>query len=205
MHAALQASSATSTSTSTLNQAAASPSLNPTAAPAPCLVASCQHSRRSSSSVTAAAVEEVVNIPEVNRVFREQLEETKRRALAGGGEARLERQHSRGKLSARERLDVLLDPGTFREYDMLKTHRCTDFGMENDLVPGDGVVRARERVRNLDFALALLYKSRYYATHSPFVADAYKGHRTGAAVRVSTLYSSSKHLLKKHPASHLGH
>ncbi|CAM9519802.1 unnamed protein product, partial [Ectocarpus sp. 8 AP-2014] len=84
--------------------------------------------------------EEAVNIPEVKRVFREQLEETKRHALAGGGDARLERQHSRGKLSARERLEVLLDPGSFREYDMLKTHRCTDFGMEKDLVPGDGVV-----------------------------------------------------------------
>lgn len=76
-------------------------------------------------------------------MFRERLEETKRRALEGGGEARLARQHARGKLSARERLEVLLDAGSFREYDMLKTHRCTDFGMEKDLVPGDGVVSSR--------------------------------------------------------------
>ncbi|CAN0563856.1 unnamed protein product, partial [Ectocarpus sp. 12 AP-2014] len=62
------------------------------------------------AAAAAVAEEEAVNIPEVKRVFREQLEETKRHALAGGGDARLERQHSRGKLSARERLDVLLDP-----------------------------------------------------------------------------------------------
>ena len=95
-----------------------------------------------SSAATPAAV--AVNVPEVKRMFREELEETKRRALEGGGEGRLARQHARGKLSARERLEVLLDPGSFREYDMLKTHRCTDFGMEKDLVPGDGVVSGRE-------------------------------------------------------------
>ncbi|CAN0422996.1 unnamed protein product, partial [Ectocarpus sp. 12 AP-2014] len=155
VHAALQISPATSTSTSTLNKAASSPSVNPTAAPAPCVVARSrrQPSRRISSSGTAAAAaaaaaaaEGTVNIPEVKRVFRERLEETKRHALAGGGDTRLERQHSRGKLSARERLEVLLDPGSFREYDMLKTHRCTDFGMEKDLVPGDGVVTGRGEI-----------------------------------------------------------
>ncbi|CAM9455926.1 unnamed protein product, partial [Sphacelaria rigidula] len=81
-----------------------------------------------------------VNVPEVKRLFRETLEKTRRQALQGGGKARLERQHSRGKLSARERLDVLLDAGSFREYDMLKTHRCTDFGMDKEHAPGDGVV-----------------------------------------------------------------
>lgn len=50
------------------------------------------------------------------------------------------RQHERGKLTARERVETLLDPGSFREYDMLKTHRCTDFGMDEDHHPGDGVV-----------------------------------------------------------------
>lgn len=94
-------------------------------------------------STSSAAAPAAVNVPEVKRLFREKLEETKRRALEGGGEARLARQHARGKLSARERLEVLLDPGSFREYDMLKTHRCTDFGMDNDLVPGDGVVSGR--------------------------------------------------------------
>lgn len=89
---------------------------------------------------TSSAAAAEVNVPEVKRAFREKLEETKRQALEGGGEVRLARQHARGKLSARERLEVLLDAGSFREYDMLKTHRCTDFGMEDDLVPGDGVV-----------------------------------------------------------------
>ncbi len=101
-------------------------------------------------------------------MFREKLEETKRRALEGGGEARRARQHARGKLSARERLEVLLDAGSFREYDMLKTHRCTDFGMEKDAVPGDGVVSCRTyrkrllknshgSVCNIVFELALFW------------------------------------------------
>ncbi|CAM9456044.1 unnamed protein product, partial [Choristocarpus tenellus] len=48
-----------------------------------------------------------------------------------------------GKLSARERLSLLLDDGSFREYDMLKTHRCIDFGMDKEHLPGDGVVSGR--------------------------------------------------------------
>jgi len=71
--------------------------------------------------------------------FRE-LEERARAAELGGGEARIERQHEAGKLTARERLDLLLDEGSFRELDRLVTHRCTDFGMEDKRVPGDGVV-----------------------------------------------------------------
>jgi propionyl-CoA carboxylase beta chain len=63
-----------------------------------------------------------------------------RRAELGGGADRLERQHAAGKLTARERIDLLFDPGTFEELDKLVTHRCRDFGMENQLVPGDGVV-----------------------------------------------------------------
>jgi len=62
------------------------------------------------------------------------------RALGGGGPKRVAAQHERGKLSARERLDVLLDDGSFRELDMLKVHRCTDFGMADKQFPGDGVV-----------------------------------------------------------------
>ncbi|CAM9578384.1 unnamed protein product, partial [Discosporangium mesarthrocarpum] len=77
------------------------------------------------------------------RSFRARLEEEREKALAGGGEARIQKQHARGKLSARERLELLLDPGSFREYDMLKTHRCTDFGMDSEHIPGDGVVTGR--------------------------------------------------------------
>jgi acetyl-CoA carboxylase carboxyltransferase component len=69
-----------------------------------------------------------------------ELENRTRAAQLGGGEARIERQHEAGKLAARERLDLLLDEGTFRELDPFVTHRCTDFGMEKKRIPGDGVV-----------------------------------------------------------------
>ena len=71
--------------------------------------------------------------------FRE-LDERLEAARKGGGEERLERQHKAGKLTARERLDLLLDEGSFREIDPFVTHRCTNFGMEKKLIPGDGVV-----------------------------------------------------------------
>src|SRR5512143_3757222 len=72
----------------------------------------------------------------------------RRRALAeqGGGEVRIAQQHKKGKLSARERLDLLLDPGTFVELDRFVTHRATDFGLADQLVPGDGVVTGYGRV-----------------------------------------------------------
>jgi propionyl-CoA carboxylase beta chain len=68
------------------------------------------------------------------------LDEKNRKALAGGGPERVEKQHAAGKLTARERIDLLLDPGTFVEMDRFKTHRCTDFGMQDHQIPGDGVV-----------------------------------------------------------------
>jgi acetyl-CoA carboxylase carboxyltransferase component len=71
--------------------------------------------------------------------FRE-LEERAREAELGGGQERIERQHEAGKLTARERLDLLLDEGSFRELDRLVTHRCSDFGMDEKRIPGDGVV-----------------------------------------------------------------
>jgi propionyl-CoA carboxylase beta chain len=70
----------------------------------------------------------------------EELERRNRAALLGGGEERIQRQHTEGKLTARERLDLLLDPGSFVELDRFKTHRCTDFGMAERKIPGDGVV-----------------------------------------------------------------
>ena len=74
------------------------------------------------------------------RTVLEQLEERRQDARMGGGAARIEKQHAKGKLTARERLDLLLDEGSFEEYDMFVAHRCTDFGMENDKPAGDGVV-----------------------------------------------------------------
>src|SRR5919112_97245 len=68
------------------------------------------------------------------------LEDLERRAEEGGGEARVRKQHEAGKLTARERVDLLFDPGTFQEVDKLVTHRCRDFGMDEQIVPGDGVV-----------------------------------------------------------------
>ncbi|HMF97413.1 MAG TPA: carboxyl transferase domain-containing protein, partial [Vicinamibacterales bacterium] len=68
------------------------------------------------------------------------LAELERRAELGGGAARLDKQHAAGKLTARERIELLFDPGTFEEVDKLVTHRCRDFGMDRHIVPGDGVV-----------------------------------------------------------------
>ncbi|HJO73515.1 MAG TPA: acyl-CoA carboxylase subunit beta [Rhodospirillales bacterium] len=69
-----------------------------------------------------------------------QLEEKRRRARLGGGKKRIDVQHEKGKLTARERIEVLLDADTFEEWDMFVEHRSTDFGMEKQLTPGDGVV-----------------------------------------------------------------
>ncbi len=69
-----------------------------------------------------------------------QLEEKRAAARLGGGEKRIAAQHKKGKLTARERLELLLDSGSFEEYDMFVEHRCNDFGMAENVVPGDGVV-----------------------------------------------------------------
>ncbi|MCI0392830.1 MAG: methylmalonyl-CoA carboxyltransferase [Acidobacteria bacterium] len=68
------------------------------------------------------------------------LREKNAAAEAGGGEERIKRQHAEGKLTARERIEFLLDDGTFEEFDRLKTHRCLDFGMPTQKYPGDGFV-----------------------------------------------------------------
>ena len=73
----------------------------------------------------------------------ERLDELRRRKAqseAGGGSQRIDAQHNRGKMTARERLEMLLDDGSFQEVDALVEHRCTDFGMEGNIIPGDGVV-----------------------------------------------------------------
>jgi propionyl-CoA carboxylase beta chain len=68
------------------------------------------------------------------------LEEKRQQARLGGGQKRIDVQHGKGKLTARERLDVLLDPDSFEEFDMFVTHRAVDFGMADTIIPGDGVV-----------------------------------------------------------------
>lgn len=72
--------------------------------------------------------------------IRKELEKRRKEALMGGGQERIDKQHKAGKLTARERLDLLLDPGTFVELDRFVTHRCVNFGMESKKFWGDGVV-----------------------------------------------------------------
>ena len=74
------------------------------------------------------------------------LEELQQLALQGGGEDRVRKQHEAGKLTARERIELLFDPGSFEEVDKFVTHRCLDFGMDRQVVPGDGVVAGSGRI-----------------------------------------------------------
>lgn len=73
-------------------------------------------------------------------LFRQELEKLRAKALLGGGQARIDIQHGKGKLTARERLLVLLDEDSFIEYDQLVEHRCTEFNMDKQNNPGDSVV-----------------------------------------------------------------
>lgn len=72
--------------------------------------------------------------------FRERLQAEREKSLEGGGQARIDKIHKRGSLTARERLELLFDKGTFTELDQLKAHRCTQFGMNEVNYPGDGIV-----------------------------------------------------------------
>jgi propionyl-CoA carboxylase beta chain len=96
--------------------------------------------RQLSSKPTSAAI--------LKKDFEEKLGYLEEKALLGGGKQRIDQQHKRGKLTARERLSLLLDSGTFREYDQLKTHRCSDFGMDEEMSYGDGVVTGHGLINN---------------------------------------------------------
>ena len=72
--------------------------------------------------------------------IQQMLEDKRAKARQGGGDKRTAAQHAKGKLTARERLELLLDEGTFEEWDMFVEHRCSDFGMADNRLPGDGVV-----------------------------------------------------------------
>src|SRR5688572_20878801 len=78
--------------------------------------------------------------PKQTKSKLEQLQERSRQAEAGGGPERIEKQHATGKLTARERIEFLLDEGSFEEFDKLVVHRSRDFGLDQQLYPGDGVV-----------------------------------------------------------------
>ena len=70
----------------------------------------------------------------------QKLEDMRLKAVQGGGHRRIESQHKKGKLTARERIDILVDEGSFEEWDMFVEHRAVDFGMNNKKILGDGVV-----------------------------------------------------------------
>ena len=72
--------------------------------------------------------------------IQQMLEEKRAKARLGGGQKRIDAQHAKGKLTARERIELLLDEGSFEEWDMFVEHRCLDFGMAENKIPGDGVV-----------------------------------------------------------------
>jgi len=78
--------------------------------------------------------------------FEAKYESLRQAAMEGGGEKRIQTQHAKGKLTARERLDLLLDKGSFVEYDMFKAHRCNDFGMQEQQYAGDGVVTGHGKI-----------------------------------------------------------
>jgi len=77
----------------------------------------------------------------------EELKKWRERAKQGGGPERIEKQHQKGKLTARERLDILLDPGSFVEFDRYVTHRCTDFEMDKKKILGDSLVSGFGRIK----------------------------------------------------------
>lgn len=78
----------------------------------------------------------------------DELECKRKLAKLGGGQDRIDVQHKKGKLTARERIDVLLDEGSFEEWDIFVEHRCTDFGMDNKTIPGDGVITGYGTINN---------------------------------------------------------
>ena len=82
----------------------------------------------------------------VNLVRLNELEAKNEKAMLGGGETRIEKHKTGGRLTARERLDILLDPGSFVELDRFVHHRCTNFGMDNSHIDGDGVVTGYGRI-----------------------------------------------------------
>ena len=99
----------------------------------------------------------------------EKLQRMRGEALLGGGPVRIERQHTFGKLTARERLDLLLDPGSFVELDAFVTHRATEFGLDRQHVLGDGVVTGHGTV---DGRLVFVY-SQDFTVFGGSLSEAY--------------------------------
>ena len=99
------------------------------------------------AAATAAPVFHAENDPaEIKKKFRKLLETEREKAALGGGVDRIKKQHARGSLTARERLELLFDRDSFRELDQLKAHRCTEFGMDEKFFPGDGIVTGHGKI-----------------------------------------------------------
>lgn len=80
------------------------------------------------------------SVVHVKASFKKRLASLNEASLVGGGQKRIDAQHQKGKLTARERIELLVDKDSFQEYDALKAHRCTEFNMDKEVYPGDGVV-----------------------------------------------------------------
>ena len=89
---------------------------------------------------SGSAANQITSIVQLKKAFKDRLRAAEDKAMRGGGDARIDAQHKKGKLTARERLLLLLDADSFRELDKLKTHRCDEFGMGKEQIYGDGVV-----------------------------------------------------------------
>ncbi len=101
--------------------------------------------------------------------MQEALEERRHKARLGGGASRIKQQHAKGKLTARERIEILLDPDSFEETGMFVEHRCMNFGMENTKFPGDGVITGHGTINGrLVFVYSLLPKQSLY-DHAVYV------------------------------------
>jgi propionyl-CoA carboxylase beta chain len=112
------------------------------------------HTQQNSQFSAAHVGEDGWNYTTPKGNFADKLPGLTEQALQGGGQKRIDAQHKRGKLTARERVDLLLDPGSFIEYDRFVQHRCTNFGMEKQHIMGDGVVTGRGTINGRPVMLA---------------------------------------------------
>lgn len=91
---------------------------------------------------------------EINKAYA-MFQERDRIASLGGGVEKIEKQHESGKMTARERIEMLLDKGTFVELDKLMVHRCTNYGMDKNKIPGDGIVSGYGKIDGRRICLCL--------------------------------------------------
>ena len=121
------------------------------------------------------------------------LEERRELARRGGGEKRIAAQHAKGKLTARERIDLLLDDDSFEEFDMFVKHRSTEFGMQNDRPSGDGVVTGHGTGRK-GIALLKLWTSDVAIVLTQIQLCAQSANATLFAGSVTTRMPNSGHI-----------